>query len=214
MGRRTAIFGLVLALALPAAAVAGDDGDRTRLAALEDLRLSAEMARAGRRHGDPWLLASAARLRRSVATTPVSRPPEGADSAVPPDDEAATWIAEARRLGRYDRPLQAMLDEMERRIWRGRAGGPKISHAVVRPAASHSYAEAFRAGTAAAVYVEGDGDTDLTLRILARDGVTACERAGPGDVKVCTWTPDQSGEHTIQVINRGVVANSYALATN
>lgn len=203
-----------MALALAAPAGAGEAAT-SGTEALDALRVSAELARTGRRLEDPWLLAAAARLRRSITVTPVVRAPGGGTVAEAGlRDPSADWIAEARRLGRYDRPLMSMLDALERRIWRGRAGGPRVSRAVVDPAGAHSYAEPFRAQLPAAVYVEGDGDTDLTLRVLDHNGNATCEQTGPGDVKVCSWTPAATGEHTIQVINRGAVANSYALATN
>lgn len=183
------------------------------LAAMEDLRVSAELARAGARRGDPWLLAAAARMRRTVPFTPVGRAPDGGE-AQPLIDPATEWVATARRLGRYDRALNTFLNELERGVWRGRAGGPKVSMAVISPDGAHRYTEHFAASSAAAVYVEGDGDTDLVLRVVAEDGAPACESAGPGDVKVCSWRPSRAGAHTIQILNTGKVANSYALATN
>jgi hypothetical protein len=204
---------LVSLSAAPAAVSAPSANEDPVVAAISALRTSAELARLGKARGDGWALAMAARIRRATPVTTIRRAPEGGEAEAAPDPSDA-WLAEARRLGRYDPELRGFVDIVQRQLFRGRTGGPKVSTALVQPQATHAYRERFQPGRAAAVYVEGDGDTDLSLRVRSADGASACISDGPGDVKLCSWTPRGPGEFTIEVSNRGPVRNRYALATN
>ena len=74
-------------------------------------------------------------------------------------------------------------------------------------------AEQFTPGHTAVVYVEGDGDSPLRLRILSEEGAV-CSDERPGDVKLCVWQAKRPGTYQVEVQNLGRVANRYAYGTN
>ncbi len=183
-------------------------------APFDTLRLSIELARVAKAQNDPWALAVAARLRKQTPVREVSRAPQQGESAAVADDPAEAWLDEAERLGGDDPRLAALVKEVRGIRFKGRAGGPQVSQARVGPGVTHRYGERFEIGRPAVIYVEGDGDTDLMLRVLGPGGDTACAEVGPGDVKLCAWTAGRSGSYAVEVLNRGRVENAYAFATN
>lgn len=209
------IAAAVLAVSGSFAAVAGDDPLTDARAPFDALRLSAELAREGKAKSDPWALVVAARLRKQVPTRDIARSPEGAagQAAATPDD-VAKWLDQAEQLGGDDPRLAALVKEVRETSFKGRAGGPQVSKAKVGPGGTHRYGESFEIGRPAVVYVEGDGDTDLLLRVTGPSGDMACAENGPGDVKLCAWTALRSGRYAVEVLNRGRVDNAYAFATN
>lgn len=205
LGAAVACVGLVAA-AEPAPPRAADDG----MAAFHSLRLSAELARWGRSHGDAWALATAARLRRETPMQFVRR--DGADAETADVSEA--WLEEALALGQADPRLVSFVEDVRAIAFKGRQGGPKVSTGRLGAGLSHRFGERFVQGRPAVVYVEGDGDTDLSLQVRGPSGAVACADASPGDVKMCSWTASEAGGYAVEVLNRGRVENRYALATN
>lgn len=206
---RVAAVGAALALAAaaePAAAPAtGAD-----MAGFKALRLSAELSRWGRANRDPWALATAAKLRREAALQYVRREVGDAE----PADLSAGWLDEAAALGAADPRLLSYVEDVRAIAFKGRQGGPRVSTGRIGAGLSHRFAERFEPGRPAVVYVEGDGDTDLTLQVRAPGGGVACADSSPGDVKMCSWTAREGGGYAVEVLNRGRVENRYALATN
>ena len=182
-------------------------------APFDTLRLSTELARLASARNDAWGLVIAARLRKQTPLEEVARAPE-AGKAEAAEDVAEGWLDQAERLGGDDPRLSALVAEVRAMRFKGRTGGPQVSKARVGPGATHRYGERFEIGRPAVVYVEGDGDTDLMLRVLGPGGDTACADTGPGDVKLCAWTAGRSGSYAVEVLNRGRVENAYAFATN
>ena len=84
-----------------------------------------------------------------------------------------------------------------------------MSQTLLRGGERRSFSETFRAGRPAVVYIEGDGDTNLTLKVGA-----ACHDVRPGDVKICSWTPVKSEKVTVEIGNAGRVQNRVILGTN
>lgn len=182
---------LLLCAALLTAA-ADDRVPDTRFATL---RLSAEVARAGERTRDPVLLIAAARMRAAAG---VNGDPRGAE-----------WLSRAETLGGDDPRVMGLIADARAEAMKGRAAGPRVTLARLRAGETHSFAETFRAGQPAVVYVEGDGDTDLSLRVGA-----ACRDVGPGDIKICAWTPARSQQVTVEVGNMGRVENRVVVGIN
>jgi hypothetical protein len=216
---KSALFAVIAAAVVAAsgslAADAATDPLADARAPFDALLLSAELAREGRARADPWALAVAARLRKQVPTSEIARAPDGAAPApAATPDEVSAWLDQAESLGGDDPRLAALVKEVRETSFKGRAGGPQVSKARVGPGASHHYGESFEIGRPAVVYVEGDGDTDLLLRVVGPGGDTACAENGPGDVKLCAWTALRSGRYAVEVLNRGRVDNAYAFATN
>ena len=206
-----AVFALLVLLALPrevGAQASAPEG-------IAALKLSAELARAGREKHDPWLLAAAARLRKETPVQAAARAPDQAgagDKAA--FDPAEDWLLEAEQMGPEDPRLKSLIAEVRAFAFRGRAGGPKVSTARLGAGGVHRYGEAFDPARPAVVYVEGDGDSDLALTVRDAAGSATCAQAGPGDIKICSWTPRAGGAYRIEIANRGVVDDRYAFATN
>ena len=182
--------------------------------AIGALKLSAELARAGRERHDPWLLATAAKLRRETPTQASPRTPDQAAADKASFDPAEDWLRDAEQMAPDDQRLTGYISEVRAFAFRGRAGGPKVSTARLGAGGVHRYGEAFDPARPAVVYVEGDGDSNLALTVRDASGVQTCAEAGPGDIKICSWTPKAASAYRIEIANRGVVDDRYAFATN
>lgn len=205
---------LLFASAAPGLAEPADGEDQDLeavVAPFEDRMLAARLARWGLAQEDPHALITAARMRRSAPVTPVERgtPP---DTTVP--DPVTGWLDAAERLSGGDPRLAGLIADVRATGTKGRLGGPRVSLARVGGGSVDRYREPFRPTAPAVVYVEGDGDTDLTLTVRAPGGTVVCREEGRGDLKMCVWTPTGVGQHLIEVSNAGAVDNAYSLATN
>ncbi len=194
----------IAALVLSATLLIGAAPDRAperaaAQAAFETLRLSAELARAGSAAHDPLLLIAAARLRTQAAV----RSDAGAAERV---DE---WLNAAEAHGADDPRIAGLVADVRAMASKGRADGPRVTQQLIRGGERRSFVETFRAGQPAVVYVEGDGDTHLTLTVGS-----ACRDVGPGDVKICSWTPTRSERVTVEIGNAGSVQNRVIMGMN
>ncbi|MFS0736870.1 hypothetical protein ABC347_07460 [Sphingomonas sp. 1P06PA] len=197
------IVAIALAAVLAGGAAPAPRAADTDLATFETLRLSAELARAAERRGDPLLMLAAARLRRSAAVRLAS-----ADA-----DRSLAWIAQAERMGSADPRVLSLAADLRTEATKGRASGPRVSATVLRGGEQRAFVERFAAGRPAVVYLEGDGDSDLALRVGTASAV-ACRDLNPGDVKICAWTPRGADPVKVEVVNVGTVQNRFILGTN
>ena len=236
MTLRILAFALMAVLALPGFTQAAESRQANAddqnieaaeaVAPFEALELSARLARLGQARSDPWLLATAARIR---ASSPVRLGHEPAQTQV---NDAAPLAAQGADLGpdAWNGSLRRWLDEAEvmadgdegalafiasvRALeFKGRAGGPLVSLSRLSGGQTQRFSERFTPGRPAVVYVEGDGDAPLSVTVTAGD-VSVCQSNGPGDVKLCTWTARSPGDYRVEVRNLGTVANRYAYGTN
>ncbi len=191
MGRMVALAGA--ALMLGAAAPLPDAQPFVAL------KLSAEVARAGEAARDPLLLLAAARLRAAAPVTLADGTP----------DKAGEWIARAETIGGDDPRIAALAADIRAEARKGRQDGPSVSQTNLKGGERRAFTETFRAGKPAVVYIEGDGDTSLSLRVG-----TACRDFSAGDVKICAWTPRTTGSVTVEIGNTGAVANRVILGMN
>lgn len=202
-----------------------DAATEAAAAPFETLELSARLARLGWERGDPWLLATAARLRLSTPAPSRTAHPEPAGSA-PRDDGgddqsdeetwpriAEVWLNEAEVLAEGDASVLAFIASIRATEYKGRTGGPLMSLARLPAGQAHVFRERFAPGRPAVVYVEGDGDAPLAVTVKAGKGLV-CQAAGPGDVKLCAWTAQNPGDYQVEVRNLGAAANRYAYGTN
>lgn len=192
-------------------AVGDDRAFEAAAAPFEERMLAARLARWGLAQEDPHALITAARMRLSAPFTPVER---GTTTGAPVSNSASGWLDAAERLSGGDPRLTALIADLRATGSKGRLGGPRVSMARVGGGLVNRYREPFRPTTPAVVYVEGDGDTDLTLTVRAPGGAVVCREDGRGDLKMCVWTPTGAGQHLIEVSNAGAVDNAYSLATN
>ena len=92
------------------------------VAAFETLRLSSEVARAGEKARDPWLMIAAARLR--------------ATAEIQPDPNAAArgneWLARAEALGGDDPRVASVVADLKAQGFKGRSAGPRVSQELLR----------------------------------------------------------------------------------
>lgn len=209
--------GFIVALAASALAQApmADPDPLTDVKApFEALKLSQELARAGHARHDPWSLVVAARMRKLTPQQDSARVPDNGKVDGKARDQVEAWLAEAEELGGDDPRIAGLVREVRGMSFKGRSGGPQVSKARLGPGGIHQYGEIFQIGRPAVVYVEGDGDTDLTLVVRDPFGGPACVQGGPGDVKMCAWSASRGGRYSVEVRNPGRVDNAYALATN
>jgi len=96
----------------------------------------------------------------------------------------------------------------------GAVGGPKIRDTSVAAYGADSYVMEFRAGEAARVALNGDGDTDLDLYIYDQSGNLVASDTDGSDLCVVEWCPRWTGPFVIRVVNRGSVYNEYRIVTN
>lgn len=178
-------------------------------APFEALELSARLARLGRERADPWLLAAAARLRLQTSV----RADGPAAEAEAWTQAAQAWLDEAEAMGDDDPTLAAFIQSIRAEIPKGRSGGPRVSLERLAGGMASRREERFTPGATAVVYVEGDGDAPLGLRILSDDGV-ACSDDRPGDVKLCVWRAKSPGVYAVELRNLGRVSNRYVYGTN
>ena len=200
MVRSCLLAGAALMIAVtpvPARAPAARDVDP--VAAFDTLRLSSQIARAGEKGRDPWLMIAAARLRATAEIQP------DADAA----GRGSEWLVRAEALGGDDPRVASVVADLRAQGFKGRSAGPRVSQELLRGGERRSFDETFKAGRPAVVYIEGDGDTTLTLRVGA-----ACHDIRPGDVKICSWMPVKSERVTVEIGNSGRVQNRVILGIN
>lgn len=197
------------------------------VAPFETLELSARLARLGTERADPWLLATAARLRLSTPPPFRLRAIDGSPAGDDADDDSApaergswtwpetalAWLNEAETLADGDPQVLAFIQSIRALDHKGRQAGPLVSLARLPGGQTHVFREQFTPGRPAVVYVEGDGDAPLAVTVRSGKGLI-CQSSGPGDVKLCTWTAREPGDYRVEVRNLGAAANRYAYGTN
>lgn len=216
---------LPVALAATAAAAAervnvDPEGELSATNPAVQLLLSADLVEYGRMEGDPLALILAAKLRQQVGAGEIERAKESAGGSA--SDKASSDVFtvdsildEARDLTGGNETLSAMIDDLAERKGKGRVGGPVRHSDRAEAGATDTYQEImFEAHREAAVYLEGDGDSDLDLVVTDELGNVICDDRRYPDRALCRWQPRWTGPFTIEVRNRGDVWNGYQLYTN
>ena len=190
--------------------------------AVKDLNLAYSLVRYGRKAKSPEALVMAAKVlagigsqelkAKPVTETDPKAPKDAPAKPVGPVASAKALLDEAKAMAKNDAAVVAMADKVE--LNRGAVGGPKRSTDVVKALSIDSFSIGFRGGEVARVAISGDGDTRLDLYVYDESGNLIDSRVGPGDDALCTWVPKWSGKFTIRIVNRGLVANQYVIATN
>ena len=204
--RRT-LIALTLALASPALA---ESPSPVKLA-----ELSARTHAAGLAAGDPLLILSAARLRKTLAPVPVDR---AATDGTPGEGEPLSWqemLAEAEALAAGDATILGLIDDIRAETMKGVASGPVYNIGSLSNGGDDTYPPIeFRGGEYAEVYVEAKAATNLNLTIWDDQGRLVCSDTDMSHIAYCGWTPAQPGTFTLKVENKGPSAAPYALMTN
>lgn len=129
-------------------------------------------------------------------------------------------LADAKQYVGKDKVLLALIKKVETEIAKGAAatrgavGGPQYGEYRVYGKSVDSYRVKFWAKEVAAVFVSGDGDTDLDLYVYDSDGNLIGKDTDYSDECVVRWVPQWTDYFIIKVVNRGALYNEYAIWTN
>jgi hypothetical protein len=204
---RSVLLAAVLALALPAGA---ETASPVKLA-----ELSARIYDQGVAAGDPLLVLSAAKLRKTLAPVASDRAPEGggAGEGAPLSWEEMLVTAEALAAG--DDALLGLIADVRAETIKGVASGPVYNIGNLSNGGGDTYPPIeFRGGEYAEVYVEAKAATNLNLTIYDAQGRLVCSDTDISHIAYCGWTPAAGGTFTLKVENKGPASAAYALMTN
>jgi hypothetical protein len=194
--------------------------------AVQDLALARQLVLYGQRTGSPEPMIAAARI---MLETGISDPEfesmsseaqEGAGAAVDADKapvpklNVLQLLTSARELAGEDANMQAVIDDLEGSMTKGRAGGPAVHYDRVEAYTTDIYRITFRGGQSAIVEVVGDGDTDLDCFMYDENGNLIVSDVDYTDHCILVWTPSWTGPFELQIQNLGSVWNGYVLSTN
>lgn len=205
--RRILVALTLSALALPALAEAPSP---VKLA-----ELSARLYAAGVAAGDPVLILSAAKLRKTLAPVPADR---AAVDGQPGEGAPLAWeemLATAEALAKGDAALAGLIDDIRAETIKGVASGPVYNIGSLSNGRDDTYPPIeFRGGEYAEVYVEAKAATNLNLTVWDDQGRLVCSDTDMSHIAYCGWTPATPGTFTLKVENKGPASAAYALMTN
>jgi hypothetical protein len=194
---------------LPIAAVA-ESASPVKIA-----ELSARAYVAGVEAGDPLLILSAARMRKTLAPMAVDR---AAVAGIAGQGAPLGWeemLASAEALAAGDEIVLGLIEDARVEATKGVASGPVYNIGSLGTGKGDTYPPIeFRGGEYAEVYVEAKAATNLNLAIYDDKGRLVCSDTDISPIAYCGWTPAQPGTFTLKVDNKGPVGADYALMTN
>lgn len=205
--RRLALAALLMALTAPAHA--------ETLSPVKTAELSARLYATGLELGDPLLILSAAKLRKTLGLTATPRLPEG---GVADGEQPLSWqdmLASATDMAADDETLLGLIDDIRAENSKGVSSGPVYNIGNLKNGGNDAYpAVEFIGGEYAEVYVEAKGATDLNLTIYDAKGRLVCSDTDASHIAYCGWRPADTGSFTMKVENHGPQGAKYALMTN
>ena len=206
---RACLLGLLLVATTVAAALA-DTASPVKTA-----ELSARLYAFGLESGDPLLVLSAARLRKSLAPVSSDRAAIGGMVA---DGAPLAWeemLAKATALAGQDAKLLGLIADVRAETTKGVASGPVYNIGSLSNGGGDTYPPIeFRGGEYAEVYVEARSATNVNLTVLDDRGRLVCSDTDISHIAYCGWTPAAGGTFTLKVENKGPIPAAYALMTN
>ena len=194
---------IIALLSLSALPVMADTAGPMTVGPLKLAELSARLYDAGVESGDPVMIATAARLRKSAGLTALA---------------ALDWdamLTMAETLAKDDADILGVIGDIRVEGTKGVASGP-ITHLAALAAGGSETRPAmpFRAGEYAEAYVEAPLGLDLNLTVLDADGRIVCSDLNPSHIAYCGWTPATDGAFTLVIQNASDQMADYALMTN
>src|SRR5262245_34896618 len=96
----------------------------------------------------------------------------------------------------------------------GRVGGPGKATDTVQGFDTRSFKVTFEADKAAIVRVHGDGDTRLTLEVYDSRGNLVGKAPAKASKCGLSFTPTETAQFTLKVVNTGGVPNRFVIQTN
>lgn len=201
---------VLIALLLSALPAGADTPSPVKVA-----EVSARLYAAGLDRGDPLLILSAARLRKTLAPVAGDRAPTGGATA---EGTPLTWqemLASAETLAAGDDLLLGLIDDARVEMTKGVASGPVYNIGTLTNGGGDTYPPIeFRGGEYAEVYVEAKAATNVNLTIYDDRGRLVCSDTDISHIAYCGWTPAAGGTFTLKVENKGPSSAAYALMTN
>jgi hypothetical protein len=177
--------------------------------------MSARLYDAGVAAGDPLLILSAARLRKTLAPVATDRAATGGEAG---EGAPLTWkemLASAEALAAEDDALLGLIEDVSAESNKGVASGPVYNIGKLGNGGGDTYPPIeFLGGEYAEVYVEAKAATNLNLAIYDDQGRLVCSDTDISHIAYCGWTPAQGGTFTLRVENKGPTSAAYALMTN
>lgn len=197
----------VMSLALPASA---EGPSPVKVA-----ELSARLYAAGMAAGDPLLVLSAAKLRKSLTPVAGDRAAVGGVAGQGAPQGWEEMLASALALAEGDAALLGLIEDAEVEATKGVASGPVYNIGSLGNGKGDTYRPIeFRGGEYAEVYVEAKAATNLNLGVYDDKGRLVCSDTDISHIAYCGWTPASGGSFTLKVDNKGPVGADYALMTN
>lgn len=177
--------------------------------------LSARAYAAGKAAGDPLLVLSAAKLRKSLAPVAGDR---AAVAGTVGQGGPIGWeemLALAEDLAAGDAVVLGLIEDARVETVKGVASGPVYNIGSLGNGKGDTYPPIeFRGGEYAEVYVEAKAATNLNLAVYDDKGRLVCSDTDISPIAYCGWTPATGGIFTLKVDNKGPVGADYALMTN
>jgi hypothetical protein len=177
--------------------------------------LSARLYAMGLDQGDPLLILSAARLRKTLALVATDR---AAVDGTAGTGEPLSWeemLASAETLAGDDDMLLGMIDDARVEGSKGVSSGPVYNIGSLTDGDDDTYPPIeFRGGEYAEVYVEAKDATNLNLTVFDDKGRLVCSDTDISHIAYCGWSPAEAGTFTLMVENKGPASAAYALMTN
>jgi hypothetical protein len=205
--RRFLLAAALISLTLPALA---ETASGVKVA-----ELSARLYAAGMEAGDPVLVLSAAKLRKTLDPMAGDR---AAVAGVAGSGAPLSWeemLASASKLAAGDPVLLGLIEDARVEADKGVASGPVYNIGSLGNGKGDTYPPIeFRGGEYAEVYVEARAATNLNLTVLDDQGRLVCSDTDISPIAYCGWTPATGGTFTLKVDNKGPAAAEYALMTN
>jgi hypothetical protein len=178
--------------------------------------LSARLYDTGLELGDPLLILSAAKLRKTLNPTQGGLLPEGVTIADP--DAPLGWqemLTAAEDMAEGDDVLLGLIEDVRAETTKGVASGPVYNIGNLGNGGADTYPIVeFVGGEYAEIYVEAKTATDLNLSVYDAQGRLVCSDTDKSHIAYCGWRPVDNGGFVMKVQNNGPQGAKYALMTN
>ena len=185
------------------------------LSPVKTAELSARLFDTGVQMGDPLLILSAAKLRKTLNLTETTRPATEGEAATDTPTGWQDMLAAAEPLAEGDDTLLGLIDDIRAETTKGVATGPVYNIGKIANGKTDIYGKVdFNGGEYAEIYVEAKGATDLNLTVTDAMGRLVCSDTDKSHIAYCGWRPSKTESFSIRVENRGPNGVTYALMTN
>ena len=198
----------------------GPKGSGEAAAPVHTAALADRLARYAIKSADPVAMVQAAKMKLSIVgrVLGIKKKTEGkgtkVDKTTGIDVSPEALLKRAAGMAVGNTAIIGLIADARAAKTRGTTHGPSVHEDDVLAGGTDIYEISFRGGEQAAVFVNGDGDTDLDLVVQDEHGNEICADADDSDTMLCRWTPSWTGRFQIRIKNLGRVYNHYEMAVN